>query len=37
VTTDLRYLAFLGIPYLRTVIFALGYVAVAGLFWEFIK
>jgi uncharacterized MAPEG superfamily protein len=27
----------LGIPYLRTVIFTLGYVAVVGLFWEFIK
>jgi uncharacterized MAPEG superfamily protein len=27
----------LGIPYVRTVIFALGYVAVAGLFWDFIK
>jgi uncharacterized MAPEG superfamily protein len=27
----------LGIPYVRTVIFTLGYVAVAGLFWEFIK
>ncbi len=27
----------LGIPYLRTVLFTLGYVAVAGIFWEFIK
>ena len=27
----------LGIPYLRTVIFTLGYVAVAALFWEFIR
>ncbi len=26
-----------GIPYVRTVIFTLGYVSVAGLFWEFIK
>ena len=27
----------LGIPYLRTLIFTLGYVAVAGIFWEFVK
>jgi uncharacterized MAPEG superfamily protein len=27
----------LGIPYLRTVIFTLGYVAIAGIFWELIK
>ena len=27
----------LGIPYIRTVIFALGYVAVAGMFVELIK
>jgi uncharacterized MAPEG superfamily protein len=27
----------LGIPYLRTLIFTLGYVAVAGIFWELIK
>jgi uncharacterized MAPEG superfamily protein len=27
----------LGIPYLRTAIFTLGYVAVAALFWEFIR
>jgi uncharacterized MAPEG superfamily protein len=27
----------LGIPYLRTVIFTLGYVAVIGIFWEVIK
>ncbi|HLX18267.1 MAG TPA: MAPEG family protein [Bradyrhizobium sp.] len=27
----------LGIPYLRTLIFTLGYVAVIGLFWELIK
>ncbi len=27
----------LGIPYLRTVIFMLGHVAVVGLFWEFIN
>ena len=27
----------LGIPYVRTLIFTLGYVAVAGMFWEFIK
>jgi uncharacterized MAPEG superfamily protein len=26
-----------GIPYVRTLIFTLGYVSVAGLFWEFIK
>ena len=26
-----------GIPYLRTVLFTLGYVAVVGIFWEFIK
>jgi hypothetical protein len=27
----------LGIPYLRTMIFTLGYVAVVGLFWQLIK
>jgi uncharacterized MAPEG superfamily protein len=27
----------LGIPYARTLIFTLGYVAVVGLFWELIK
>ena len=27
----------LGIPYLRTLIFTLGYVAVVGIFWELIK
>jgi uncharacterized MAPEG superfamily protein len=27
----------IGIPYLRTLIFTLGYVAVIGLFWELIK
>ena len=27
----------LGIPYLRTLIFTLGYVAVIGIFWELIK
>jgi uncharacterized MAPEG superfamily protein len=27
----------LGLPYLRTLIFTLGYVAVIGLFWELIK
>jgi uncharacterized MAPEG superfamily protein len=27
----------LGIPYLRTIIFTLGYVAVIGIFWELIK
>ena len=27
----------LGIPYIRTVIFTLGYVAVVGLFWELIR
>jgi uncharacterized MAPEG superfamily protein len=27
----------LGIPYVRTVIFTLGFVAVAGIFWEVIK
>ena len=26
-----------GIPYLRTVLFTLGYVAVVGIFWEFIS
>jgi uncharacterized MAPEG superfamily protein len=26
-----------GIPYVRTVVFTLGFVAVAGLFWEVIK
>jgi len=29
------YLA--GIPYLRTVLFTLGFVAVAGIFWEIIR
>ena len=27
----------LGIPYLRTVIYTLGYVAVIGIFWEVVK
>ncbi len=27
----------LGIPYVRTVIFTLGYVAVVGIFWEVIR
>jgi uncharacterized MAPEG superfamily protein len=27
----------LGIPYLRTLLFTLGYVAVVGLFWGLIK
>jgi uncharacterized MAPEG superfamily protein len=27
----------LGVPYLRTIVFTLGYVCVAGLFWEVIK
>ena len=27
----------LGIPYLRTLMFTLGYVAVVGIFWEFVK
>jgi uncharacterized MAPEG superfamily protein len=27
----------LGVPYLRTVIYTLGYVAVIGIFWEVIK
>ena len=27
----------LGIPYLRTLVFTLGYVAVIGIFWELIK
>ena len=27
----------LAIPYIRTVVFTLGYVAVAGIFWELIK
>ena len=27
----------LGVPYVRTVIFTLGYVAVIGIFWEVIK
>ena len=27
----------LGIPYLRTLIFTFGYVAIVGLFWELIK
>lgn len=27
----------LGVPYLRTVVFTLGFVAVAGIFWELIK
>jgi uncharacterized MAPEG superfamily protein len=26
-----------GIPYIRTLVFTLGYVAVAGIFWEVIK
>ena len=27
----------LGVPYVRTVIFTLGYVAVIGIFWELVK
>jgi uncharacterized MAPEG superfamily protein len=27
----------LGIPYIRTLIFTLGYVAIVGIFWELIK
>ena len=27
----------LAIPYVRTVVFTLGFVAVAGIFWEVIK
>jgi uncharacterized MAPEG superfamily protein len=27
----------LGIPYIRTLVFTLGFVAVAGIFWELIK
>ena len=27
----------LGLPYVRTIIFTLGYVAVIGLFWELVK
>lgn len=27
----------LGLPYVRTIIFTLGYVAVVGLFWELVK
>jgi uncharacterized MAPEG superfamily protein len=27
----------IGIPYVRTVVFTLGYVAVIGIFWELIK
>jgi uncharacterized MAPEG superfamily protein len=27
----------LGIPYVRTIIFTLGFVAVVGLFWEVIS
>jgi uncharacterized MAPEG superfamily protein len=27
----------LGLPYLRTLIFTLGYVAVVGIFWELVK
>ena len=27
----------LGLPYLRTLIFTLGYVAVIGIFWELVK
>jgi uncharacterized MAPEG superfamily protein len=27
----------LGVPYIRTVVFTLGYFAVAGIFWELIK
>ena len=26
-----------GIPYLRTLLFTLGYVAVVGIFWQFVK
>lgn len=28
---------FLGIPYIRTVVFTLGFVAVGGIFWELVK
>jgi uncharacterized MAPEG superfamily protein len=34
-TADLRYLA--GRPYVRTLIFTLGVVYAAGIFWEVIK
>jgi uncharacterized MAPEG superfamily protein len=27
----------LGIPYVRTLVFTLGFVSVAGIFWELIK
>jgi uncharacterized MAPEG superfamily protein len=27
----------LGIPYVRTLVFTLGFVSVAGIFWEVIK
>src|SRR5450432_3309123 len=27
----------LGVPYIRTLVFTLGFVAVAGIFWEVIK
>jgi uncharacterized MAPEG superfamily protein len=27
----------LGLPYVRTLIFTLGYVAVVGIFWELVK
>jgi uncharacterized MAPEG superfamily protein len=27
----------LGIPYVRTVIFTLGYIAIVGIFWEVIS
>jgi len=43
-STDLKYLAFtalltasLWIPYVRTLIFTLGYVAIVGIFVELIK
>ncbi len=28
---------FAGIPYIRTVLFTLGFVAVAGIFWEIVR
>jgi hypothetical protein len=43
-STDLRYLAYtailtagLWIPYIGTLSFALGFVAVAGIFWQVVK
>jgi hypothetical protein len=34
-TADLRYLA--GLPHVRTLMFTLGFVCVARIFWEVIK